>query len=158
MRPPSLSLLCKISLMDSSFPLSNLPRGCARCRVQRPLVLSFLQLLPELVDMLLVLFLGGESLPQGDVLLLELMSLFQELSMHLSISILQCCCSHLNFTCFSKILLLEVKSCISHLCLKVRFHISQVCGVLGLLLLHIMVEVLFSLHGEFIPKGSRNFL
>ena len=46
--------------------------------------------------------------------------------MHLSIGILRCCCSYLNFRSPSKIFLLEVKSGVGHFCLQMRLHISQV--------------------------------
>ena len=109
--------------------------------------------------MLMVFSLEAKaSFKEMRLLLLELMSLLQELSMHLSISILRCRCSHLNFTGSCKIFLLEVKPSVGHLCLKMRLHMSQMSSEVGLLLLYIMVEVLFSLHGEFIPEGSRNLL
>ena len=59
------------------------------------------------------------SFKKMSLLLLELMSLFQELPMHLSTSILRCCCSSLTFGSSGKIFLLEVKPSVGHLCLEI---------------------------------------
>ena len=149
-----LSACSQISLMDSSFPL-DLPRGCARFRVQHPLVVSFLQLQPELTMLMILSLEVKASFEKLCLLLLELTPLIQELPMHLSISILRCC-SHLNFRSPSNALLLEVKPCVCHFCLQLGLHTSQMRGEANLLLLHKVVEVLFSLQGEICLKRSCN--
>ena len=46
------------------------------------------------------------SFQELGLIFVELISLLQELSMHLNISILRCCCSHLNFRSPNNVLLL----------------------------------------------------
>ena len=80
--------------------------------------------------------LGGEtSFHEVSLICLELIPLLQELPMHVSISILRCCCSFLNLRSPSKIFLLEVKTGVCHICLQMRLHIPQAGGETGLFLL-----------------------